>query len=238
MISLFPCLSDNYGFLLHEPVSGQTAAIDTPDANEIARQCEKRGWQLTHIFNTHHHYDHTGGNLTLKDKYGVQIVGPAAEAEKIPGLDTALKDEDVFTFGATNIEFRSTPGHTLGHGVYYVPDEKSVFVGDTLFIMGCGRLFEGSPKQMYDSLKKLAALPEQTQVYCAHEYTLSNAKFAVTIEPENLDLLKAVQRAKELREKGEPTVPGTIGTELKINPFMRAGTPEELGRIRAAKDNF
>lgn len=238
MISLFPCLSDNYGFLLHVPESGLTAAIDTPDADEIARQCDKQGWRLTHIFNTHHHYDHTGGNLALKDTYGVEIFGPKAEGARIPGLDRALNDGEVFDFGGHAIHFLHTPGHTLGHGAYYVPDEGSVFVGDTLFIMGCGRLFEGSAEQMYDSLHRLAALPAATKVYCAHEYTLSNGRFALSVEPDNEDLQAAIRAAQSLRDQGRPTVPGTIGQELKTNPFMRAESPEELARIRAAKDRF
>lgn len=238
MISLFPCLNDNYGFLLVEPKSGLCATIDTPDEMEIARQVEKHGLTLTHILNTHHHYDHVGGNQFLKDKYGAIIVGPKADAGRIPGIDIALSDGEIFKFGDYDIRVIHTPGHTLGHCAYYVPDEASVFVGDTIFVMGCGRLFEGTPAQMYDSMAKLAKLPADTKVYCAHEYTLSNAAFAVTAEPDNQDLHRAVSTAKTLRAKGQPTVPTTIGVELKTNPFMRAATPEILGEIRKAKDRF
>ena len=193
---------------------------------------------LTHIFNTHHHYDHVDGNLFLKEKYGATIVGSKADEKRIPGIDITLSDGQVFKFGAYDIQLIHTPGHTLGHCAYYVPQEKSVFVGDTIFVMGCGKIFEGTPAQMFDSIAKLAALPADTKVYCAHEYTLSNAAFAVTVEPENLDLRAAVEAAKSLRAKGMPTVPTSIAQELKINPFMRAETAAKLGEIRAAKDRF
>jgi len=238
MISLFPCLNDNYGFLLVEPKSGLCATIDTPDGAEIARQVEASGLTLTHIFNTHHHYDHVDGNLFLKEKYGATIVGSKRDASRIPGIDVALDDGEIFKFGEYDIHLLHTPGHTLGHCAYYVPDEKSVFVGDTIFVMGCGKLFEGTPEQMFESIAKLAKLPPDTKVYCAHEYTLSNAAFAVTVEPDNQDLHAAVAQAKALRAKGQPTVPTTIGAEQKINPFMRAETAARLGEIRGAKDRF
>ena len=238
MITLFPCLNDNYGFLLVEPESGLCATIDTPDGEHIAKELERRGLTLTHILNTHHHYDHVGGNLFLKEKYGATIVGPKADAKRIPGIDIMLADGEIFKFGAYDIHLIHTPGHTLGHCAYYVPDEHSVFVGDTVFTMGCGRLFEGTPAQMYDSMAKLASLPGDTKVYCAHEYTLSNAAFAVTEEPDNLDLRAAVAAAKALRAKGLPTVPTTIAQELLTNPFMRAKTAKKLGEIRKAKDGF
>jgi len=238
MISLFPCLNDNYGFLLVEPDSGLCATIDTPDGAEIDKQLQKHGLTLTHILNTHHHYDHVGDNLFLKEKYGATIVGPKQDAARIPGIDIGLADGEIFKFGAYDIHVIDTPGHTLGHCAYYVPDENSVFVGDTIFVMGCGRLFEGTPAHMFESMAKLAKLPKATKVYCAHEYTLSNAAFALTAEPNNQDLKRAVSAAKALRDKGQPTVPTTIGTELKTNPFMRAATPEKLGEIRTAKDRF
>lgn len=237
-IILFPCLSDNYGFLIHDRVSGKTATIDTPDADEIARQCKTRGWILTDIWNTHHHLDHTGGNLALKERFGVTITGPNMIEGRIPGLDKGVGEADQFHFGEHKIHVWHTPGHTRDHIIYYVPDAKSVFVGDTLFVMGCGRLFEGSPAQMRASLAKLAALPPETKVYCAHEYTLSNGAFAVTAEPENDDLLAAIEDAKRLREAERPTVPTTIEQELKTNPFMRAKSDARLGEIRAAKDKF
>jgi len=238
MISLFPCLNDNYGLLLHEPESGLTASIDAPDAGAISKACAARGWILTHIFNTHHHYDHVGGNLALKEKYGVTIVGPEADEARIPGIDVALEDGAVFTFGAFKIEVLHTPGHTKGHCAYYVPAQNSVFVGDTLFALGCGRLFEGTAAQMFDSIAKLAQLPDETKVYCAHEYTLSNGAFAISANPENEALKAYIEEAKALRAQGLPTVPTTIGREKTANPFMRAATPEILGDIRAAKDRF
>ena len=238
MISLFPCLNDNYGFLLVEPQSGLCATIDTPDGAEIDKQLQARGLKLTHILNTHHHPDHVGGNMFLKEKYGAQIIGPKADAKRIPGIDIALADGDIFKFGEYDIHLIHTPGHTLGHCAYYVPDEASLFVGDTIFVMGCGRLFEGTPAQMFTSMAKLAKLPSETKIYCAHEYTLSNAEFAMTIEPNNLDLQTAVKTAKSRRAQNQPTVPTTIATELNTNPFMRAATAERLGEIRKAKDRF
>lgn len=238
MITLFPCLNDNYGFLLVEPESGLCATIDTPDGEYIASELDRRGLTLTHILNTHHHFDHVGGNLFLKEKYGATIVGPKADAVRIPGIDITLADGEIFKFGAYDIHLIHTPGHTLGHCAYYVPDEHSVFVGDTVFTMGCGRLFEGTPAQMFGSMAKLAKLPGDTKVYCAHEYTLSNAAFAVTEEPDNLDLRAALEAAKALRAKGLPTVPTTIAQELLTNPFMRAKTAEKLGEIRKDKDRF
>lgn len=237
-IILFPCLSDNYGFLIHDPVSEKTATIDTPDADEITHQCEARGWTLTDIWNTHHHMDHTGGNLALKERYDLSITGPDMIAGRIPGLDKGVGEADIFQFGMHKIHVWHTPGHTRDHIVYYVPDAKSVFVGDTLFVMGCGRLFEGSPAQMRASLSKLAVLPPETKVYCAHEYTLSNGAFAVTVEPGNQHLLEAIEAAKHKRADGHPTVPTTIEQELKTNPFMRAKSDSRLGEIRQAKDNF
>lgn len=237
-ITIFPCLSDNYGILLHDESTGQTTSLDSPDGEEIAAQCKARGWTLTEIWNTHHHWDHTGGNLFLKEKYDLTITGPGMIEGRIPGLDKGVGDGDQFDFAGHKVHVWHTPGHTKDHIVFYVPDAQAVFVGDTLFIMGCGRLFEGTPAQMRSSLKKLAELPPQTKVYCAHEYTLSNAAFALTVEPENEALLDAIKSATLKRENGDPTVPGTVAQELATNPFMRAESDEDLGRIRAAKDNF
>jgi len=231
-IAMFPCLSDNYGFLIHDPVSGLTAAIDTPDPDEISRQCEARGWNLTHIWNTHHHFDHTGGNMALKDKWGLEIIGPARDAARISGIDRSVDGGESFLFGEHKIEVLDTPGHTKHHNVYYVKSAQAAFVGDTIFVLGCGRLFEGTAQQMYDSLAAICALPEDTRLYCAHEYTLSNARFAITV-------LKAyIAHAKALREQNLPTVPTTIAAEKASNPFVRAASAESLGEIRAAKDSF
>lgn len=237
-IALFPCLSDNYGLLIHDRESGETAAIDTPEVSKIEAACAERGWILTQIWNTHHHADHTGGNLALKNKYGLTITGPSQIKGRIPGLDRGVSGGDVFRFGAHEVQVIFTPGHTVDHIIYYVPAAKAAFVGDTIFVLGCGRLFEGSPEDMFGSMAAIAGLADDTKLYCAHEYTLSNAKFAVTVEPDNQALLHYVERAKKLREEGLPTVPTTVAMEKATNPFLRAKTAEQLGDIRAAKDVF
>jgi len=239
IIHMFPCLSDNYGLLIHDPASGLTAAIDTPDAAEITAQCDVKGWTLSHIFNTHHHWDHTGGNLQLAQQNpSLTIIGPSHDAARIPGLTQGVSGEETFKFGQHSIQVLETPGHTSGHIIYYVPTAKAAFVGDTLFKMGCGRLFEGSPQEMFDSMAKIASLPDDTQLYCAHEYTLSNGRFALTVEPDNQAIKDEMKRAQTLRDKGFPTVPTSVALEKEINPFMRAKTAKHLGEIRAAKDNF
>lgn len=237
-IALFPCLSDNYGLLIHDPDSGETAAIDTPEAAKIEAACKERGWTLTQIWNTHHHLDHVGGNLTLKEKHGLSITGPSQIKGRIPGLDKGVVGGDVFRFGEHEVQVIFTPGHTVDHIIYYVPAAKAAFVGDTIFVLGCGRLFEGSPEDMFGSMAAIAELPDETKLYCAHEYTLSNARFAVTVEPDNQALLDYIETAKDLREKGVPTVPTTVAMEKAANPFMRAGSAARLGEIRAAKDSF
>jgi hydroxyacylglutathione hydrolase len=239
IIHMFPCLSDNYGFLLHDPSSGLTAAIDTPDAEEIKAQCKSQGWTLTHILNTHHHWDHTGGNLELAKVFpALEIIGPAHDAARIPGLTQGMREGETLEFGAQKIDVIETPGHTMGHIIYHLPHAQVAFVGDTLFKMGCGRLFEGTPEEMFASLAKIAALPDETLLYCAHEYTLSNGRFALTIEPDNQALIDEIARAKNLREKGLPTVPTHVALETAINPFMRAKSAQKLGEIRRAKDQF
>jgi len=237
-IKLFPCLNDNYGFLIHDPVSGETATIDTPEAAPIEAAIKETGWGLTQIWNTHHHFDHVGNNLALKEKYGAQIIGPENDKARIPGLDMGVTDKQIFKFGDHDIHIIDTPGHTIGHIVYYVPTAKAAFVGDTIFVLGCGRLFEGTAAQMHKSLGAICALPDDTKLYCAHEYTLSNAAFAKTVEPENSDLMEYIKSAKQMRNKGIPTVPTTVAMEKKTNPFVRVGSAERLGEIRAAKDNF
>lgn len=237
-IALFPCLSDNYGFLIHDPITKRTATIDTPDGAEIKKQCEARGWTLTEIWNTHHHFDHVGGNDYLSQAFDLEIIGHEKDGSRIPNLTRGLNEGDSFQFGSHAVQVLETYGHTIGHIIYYVPSAKAAFVGDTIFVMGCGRLFEGSPAQMFDSLSKISALPDDTALYCAHEYTLSNGKFAQTIEPDNSDLAAYIETAKGLRDKNIPTVPTTVAREKAINPFLRAKTAERLGEIRAAKDKF
>lgn len=235
-IRQFPCLSDNYGFLLHDRETGATAAIDTPDADAIARECEAAGWRLTHILNTHHHPDHAGGNLALKERFGVTILGPASEA--IPGRDVALKGGDTVDLGASRARVLDTPGHTSGHIVYVFDEDRAAFVGDTLFALGCGRLFEGTPEQMWASLSKLTALPDDYAVYCAHEYTQANARFALSVDPDNAALAGRAKEIAAARARGEATVPTRIGLEKETNPFLRAADPALRARLRmeAARD--
>lgn len=237
-IEMFACLSDNYGFLIHSPETEETAAIDTPEASKIIAACKAKGWTLTHIWNTHHHFDHVGGNLELKEKYGVEVLGPGHDKKRIPGLTMGVSGGDVFSFGGHKVKVMSTPGHTTSHIVYYVPSAGAAFVGDTIFALGCGRLFEGTPAQMHDSLQSIAALPDTTKLYCAHEYTLSNAAFAITVEPGNPELASYIKQAKALRSQNIPTVPTTVAAEKRANPFVRAGNAARLGEIRAAKDSF
>ena len=217
----FPCRSDNYGFLAHDPHLNVTASIDTPEAGSINTALEEKGWRLTHILNTHHHGDHTGANMALKERWGCTIVGAANDAERIPGIDVRMADGDKYQFGSLIADVFEVPGHTTGHIAYYFSSENIAFVGDTLFALGCGRLFEGTPEMMWNSLQKLMALPDETIVYCAHEYTQSNAQFALSVEPGNAALVARSQEIDALRAEGKPTVPTTIGLERATNPFLR-----------------
>lgn len=237
-IFMFPCLSDNYGFLIHDPKSLETACIDTPEASKINQALMTQGWKLTDIWNTHHHMDHVGGNLELKQKHKARITGATSDEKRIPAMDRGVKDGDVITLGDHDIHIFETPGHTKNHIIYYAPSAKACFVGDTLFALGCGRLFEGTPAQMFESLSRICALPDETALYCAHEYTLSNAAFAKTIEPANQDLLDYIEIAKAKRAKNIPTVPTHVASEKRANPFIRAKSAKRLGEIRALKDNF
>ena len=217
----FPCLSDNYGVLIHDQSQNITAAIDTPDAAAVQRALDEKGWTLTHILNTHHHWDHTGGNEELKASSGCTIVGPANEADQVPGIDVEVREGDTYQLGSFEARVIDTGGHTLGHVAYWFPEAGVAFVGDTLFTLGCGRVFEGNPQQMWSSLSKLMKLPPETQIYCGHEYTQNNARFALTIEPENDALQARVKEIDALRAKDQPTVPTTIARELETNPFLR-----------------
>jgi hydroxyacylglutathione hydrolase len=237
-IHQFPCLADNYGYLLHDADSGLTATVDTPDADAILAQLDSKGWRLTHILNTHHHADHAGGNLALKRATGCTIVGPRADAARIPGIDVAVGEGDVVELGAQCAAVYDTPGHTRGHIVYHFAAARAAFVGDTLFAMGCGRLFEGTPVQMWSSLGKILSWPDDTRIYCAHEYTQSNARFALTVEPQNAALRARADAVAKLRAAGKPTVPTTLAEEKATNPFLRAASKDlrETIGLRAAAD--
>jgi hydroxyacylglutathione hydrolase len=224
-IHQFPCLDDNYGYLVHDRDSGITACIDTPAVAAIEAALAAKGWKLDFILNTHHHDDHAGGNLELKAKTGCRIVGPRADAARIPGIDVQVGDGDVFALGTRRARVLDTPGHPRGHIVYVFDDDHAAFVGDTLFSMGCGRLFEGTPAQMWASLQKLLPLPAETRVYCAHEYTQKNAQFALSVEPGNAALLERAAEVDRLRAMGLPTVPSTMGRERLTNPFLRPDSP-------------
>jgi hydroxyacylglutathione hydrolase len=221
----FTCLSDNFGVLLHEPQSGVTASIDAPEAGPIEAALHEKGWKLTHILVTHHHDDHVGGIAPLKERWQALVVGNAHDAARIPGLDRQVEPGGVFDFAGHRAEIIDTPGHTVGHIAWHFPADRLLFAGDTLFALGCGRVFEGTHAQMWASLEKLAGLPPETSVHCGHEYTQSNARFALTVDPQNA---KLKQRAKEidvLRTAGRATLPTTIGLELQTNPFLRPGDP-------------
>jgi hydroxyacylglutathione hydrolase len=225
-IHMFPCLKDNYGYLVHETITGATAAVDTPDAAAILAELRSKGWRLTEIWNTHHHADHAGGNLRLKSQTGCRIVGPRADAARIPGIDVSVGEGDVLDFGGHPVEVYDTPGHTRGHIVYRLPADGVAFVGDTLFAMGCGRLFEGTPAQMWGSLQKMLRWPGETRLYCAHEYTQTNARFALTVEPHNRALVERAEEVARLRAAGRPTIPTTVADERATNPFLRPDSGE------------
>ena len=203
----FACLTDNYGVLIHDAQAGVTASIDAPDAGEILGRLRAKGWRLTHLLITHHHGDHTGGNLQLKQATGCKIIGPAAEAERIPGIDEAVSEGDTIPFGNFPVRVIETPGHTIGHVTYWIPEAHVAFAGDTLFAMGAGRVFEGNAEIMWSSLQKLMQLPRDTEIYCGHEYTVANARFALTVDPDNLALQNRAKEVDQLRAQGKPTLP-------------------------------
>jgi hydroxyacylglutathione hydrolase len=233
-IHQFPCLSDNYGVLVHDAEAGLTASIDAPDAKAVAAALKEKGWRLTHILTTHHHHDHTEGNLPLKAETKCTIVGPRAEAAKVPGIDSQVGEGGTFTFGAHEVRVFDTPGHTAGHITYWLPADGVAFAGDTLFAIGCGRVIEGNAQMMWTSLQKLMALPKETVVYCGHEYTQANARFALTIEPDNAALQKRAKEVDALRAAGKPTLPTKIGIELDTNPFLRPHVPAIQQRLGMA----
>jgi hydroxyacylglutathione hydrolase len=237
-IVCIPALSDNYVWLVHDSASGETMVVDPAEADPVLAQAEARGWTISQIWNTHWHPDHTGGNAAIKAATGATVIGPRAEADKIPTLDVAVGEGDTVRLGDHVARVMETPAHTAGHISYHLPDDGIVFVGDTLFAMGCGRLFEGDAAQMFDNMQRLAALPGDTHVYAAHEYTQSNGRYARSAEPDNVAITERMKTVDAARAKSEPTLPTTIALERATNPFMRAASAEQLAERRAAKDAF
>lgn len=227
----FPTRSDNYGVLIHDPDTKATASIDAPDAEQILAALHEKGWELNEILITHHHHDHTAGNEVLKRMTGCTIIGPAAESRSIPSLDVEVSEGDTVKVGKAKGLVIETPGHTRGHISYYFPDDGIVFVGDTLFSVGCGKLLEGDAKMMWRSLQKLMALPPETSLYCGHEYTRANTRFALSVEPGNEALQARAKEAEALAERKEPALPTTIARELATNPFLRASSPEIQAKL-------
>ena len=235
---LFPALSDNYGVLMHCPDSGQTASIDAPEAAAVEKALADTGWQLTHILVTHHHHDHVGGVLELKDKWNCAVVGSSEEPNALPGLTDTVTPGGTYDFAGHVARIIHTPGHTLGHITWHFADDGIVFAGDTLFTLGCGRVFEGTMEQMWSSLQVFEAMPPETIVYSGHEYTAANAEFALSIEPGNTALRARAEEISQLRADGKPTVPTTIAEEMQTNPFLRAGSAARFAEVRRAKDSF
>ncbi|MBM3550781.1 MAG: hydroxyacylglutathione hydrolase [Alphaproteobacteria bacterium] len=225
-VAQFICLNDNFGLLIHEPQLGATASVDAPDGEAIANEAERRGWPLTHLLLTHHHADHVQGTQTLKARFPrMKVVGAAKDAHRLPPLDRAVSQGDIVDVGAARAQVLETPGHTLGHIAYYFKDDEIVFVGDTLFALGCGRVFEGTMEMMHLTLETLAQLPGETLVYCGHEYTQANAKFALTVDPDNPVLRERAQTVADLRKGGRYTLPTTLALENATNPFLRVDNP-------------
>ncbi len=235
-IVTIPCLSDNYAFLAHDAATGQTALVDAPEPGPILAELDRRGWSLSHVLLTHHHWDHVDGLPGILEKHPAKVIGATADAHRLPPLDLQVSEGDSFEIGGEPVEVLDVSGHTVGHIAFYLPQSAVVFTADSLMALGCGRLFEGTPDQMWASLSKLAALPEDTLVCSGHEYTLSNAKFAVTIDPDNAALQQRVADTNRARAAGEPTVPSTLALEKATNPFLRAADPAiqaHLGMVGA-----
>lgn len=251
-IELFPFLSDNYCILVHDEATGATASVDAIDPEPILTVLARRKWVLTDIFVTHHHWDHTDGIMPLKNMFDIRVTGPAAEADKIDGLDVLVNAGDEILLGETTFEMINTPGHTLGHISYFDHKNKNLFCGDALFSLGCGRMFEGAPAPMWAGLQSLRQLPDDTNVYCGHEYSAANAKFALSIDPDNPQLQSRVEQISKLAKSGQPTIPFNLGEDKRANPFLQADSPRiaknlkmsakdpslVFGALRKAKDTF
>jgi hydroxyacylglutathione hydrolase len=231
-VHLFPCLQDNYGVLLHDPQTGATAAIDAPEAAAVENALRAKGWRLTDILVTHHHADHTGGIAALKEHHRCRVTAPLREADRIPLVDATVREHDNVKVGALEGRVYETPGHTAGHITYFFAPEKLAFVGDTLFSIGCGRVIEGTPEMMWQSLLKLRSLPDDTGLYCGHEYTQANIRFAKTIEPDNPVLAERAKEVEQVRAGGKPTIPSTLAQEKAANPFLRADLPDVAKVVR------
>jgi hydroxyacylglutathione hydrolase len=231
---LFRCLKDNFGVLLHDPASGATAAIDAPEAAPVDAALKATGWRLSDILVTHHHADHTGGIAELKARHGCRVTAPRNEAARIPDVDATVGEGDIARVGALAGRVIETPGHTAGHISYFFDADRLAFVGDTLFSIGCGRVIEGTPEMMWASLLKLRALPDDTEIYCGHEYTEANIRFALTIEPDNPDLRARADEARRQVAAGQPTIPTTIGAEKRANVFLRADVPAVAAAVGLA----
>lgn len=251
-VEQFGCHEDNFGVLVNDSRSGETALIDAPEEGAILAAIERTGWRPTVILVTHKHGDHVEANLALKARFGLTIIGPAAEADKIPGIDRTVGGGDSFAFGGETVRVIATPGHTAGHVVYHFPESGLLFAGDTLFSLGCGRLFEETAEKMQAALAAIAALPAATRIWCGHEYTASNARFALSVDPDNADLKARAREVDALRADGKPTLPTTLGLELRTNPFLRwgdkairavlgmeqASNAEVFAEVRRRKDVF
>lgn len=235
-----PALSDNYIWLIHDGASGDTAVVDPAEAAPVLAEARARGWTISQIWNTHWHPDHVGGNLAIQEATGAVVTGPAGEAAKIPGIARAVGEGDTVSLGAYSAKVLDVPAHTSGHIAYVLEAEDAplAFVGDMLFAMGCGRLFEGTAEQMFAAMRKLDALPDATIIHCAHEYTVSNGAYALVAEPDNRAIVDRMADVRAMRERGEATVPFTLAEERATNPFLRAPTAEILAERRAAKDSF
>jgi len=231
-IRLFPCLSDNFGYLIHDPATKATASIDAPEAGPVINALEREGWTLTDILITHHHHDHVGGVAELKQKYKCRVVAPDDKSTKIANVDLRAGQGDVLKIGSLLARVLETPGHTLDHISYVFDNEKTLFAADTLFSIGCGRVFEGTYPMMWESLLKLRVLPDDFKLYCGHEYTAANVKFALTIEPDNAALKARAEEVKGLRSENKPTVPTLLGEEKKANVFLRADEPSVAASVR------
>jgi len=223
-IELIPCLKDNYAYLVRDENAGLCAVVDPSEPGPVQRALQAHGWRLTHILNTHHHWDHTGGNPALKEAYGAEVVGPGKDRERIPAIDVGVDESTNWRFGQRDVRVLEIPAHTRAHIAFVV--DGVAFTGDTLFAMGCGRLFEGTPQMMWSAFSKLMALPDATRVYCGHEYTLNNGRFALTLEPRNEKLQQRMRDVEAARARNAPTIPSTIGLEKQTNPFMRPDSKE------------